>query len=74
MAQLPGEISGARFLRAMGRFGWRVVRQRGSHRILGREGYPGMLLVAFHQTIGRNSVRKVLRLAGIDEEAFLEQL
>ena len=67
---LPGEIDGARFLRAMARLGWHVSRTRGSHRVLKREGNPRILIVAFHKTLSRNSVRRALREAGIDEDAF----
>lgn len=31
MTKLPGEVSFSRFLRAMSRFGWTVVRVKGSH-------------------------------------------
>lgn len=74
MARLAGEIEGQRFLRAMARLGWRVERQRGSHRKLVHEGRAGFLIVAFHDTIGRNSVRRILRQAGIEEDEFLKAL
>jgi predicted RNA binding protein YcfA (HicA-like mRNA interferase family) len=74
MADIPGEIAGPRFLRAMGRLGWRVIRQRGSHRVLAREGGTKVLIVAFHRSLGRTSVRRVLKDAGIDEADFLRAL
>lgn len=71
---LPGEIDGRRFLRAMARFGWSVSKTKGSHRILKREGSSRILVVAFHDTLSRNSVRRALREAGIDEDAFQASL
>lgn len=73
MKRLPGEIDGQRVLRALGRLGWTVVKQRGSHRKLMKQG-GGMLIVAFHNKLGRQSVRRILRQAGISEEEFLQAL
>ncbi len=74
MARLPGEIDGRRFLRAMARFGWLVDSQRGSHRKLVHTDREDFLIVAFHRTVGRNTVRRILKAAGIDEEEFLREL
>jgi predicted RNA binding protein YcfA (HicA-like mRNA interferase family) len=57
----------------MARFGWNVEKQRGSHRKLVHEG-RGMLIVAFHEGLSRNSVRRALRQAGIDEAEFAQIL
>ncbi|MHB8586108.1 MAG: type II toxin-antitoxin system HicA family toxin [Thermoplasmatota archaeon] len=71
---LPGEVDGRRFLRAMARFGWEPSRTRGSHHIL-RKGQSGpILVIAFHKTMSRNSIRRALREAGIDEAAFEAEL
>lgn len=67
---LPGEVDGKRFLRAMARFGWRVSRTSGSHKILKSESSGRIIVVAFHSTLSRNSVRRTLRDAGIDEAEF----
>ena len=74
MVRLPGEIDGRRFLRAMARFGWIVERQRGSHRKLVHPDRRDFLIFAFHKTLGRNTVRRILRQAGIDEDSFVESL
>jgi len=74
MGRLPGEIDGRRFLRAMARFGWTVEGQKGSHRKLVHPDHSDFLIVAFHATLGRNTVRKILRQAGIDEDEFREAL
>ncbi|MBN2371776.1 MAG: type II toxin-antitoxin system HicA family toxin [Vicinamibacteria bacterium] len=45
---MPWRASKAsRILAALQRIGWRVKRQRGSHRILEREGWPDYVF-AFH--------------------------
>ncbi len=67
-------MDGRRFLRAMARFGWTVHRQKGSHRQLVHPVRPDRITVAFHDTIGRNIVRKVLKHAGIEEADFLNVL
>jgi len=74
MVRLPGEIDGRRFLRAMARSGWIVESQRGSHRKLVHPDRRDFLIVAFHQTLGRNTVRRILRQAGIDEDSFVASL
>lgn len=56
MARLPGELDGQRVLRALGRFGWRVAKVRGSHNKL-VHAERNDLIVAFHGTLSANSVR-----------------
>lgn len=73
MARLPGEVNGRRFLRAMARFGWTVAVQRGSHHKLVHPDRD-VIIVAFHGSLGRNSVRRALRQAGIDEDEFARAL
>ena len=70
---LPGELDGSKFLRAMGRCGWQVSRTKGSHRVLKNAG-GRTLVVAFHKTLSRNSMRRALREAGISEEDFEREL
>jgi predicted RNA binding protein YcfA (HicA-like mRNA interferase family) len=67
---LPGEIDGARFLRAMAKLGWRVTRERGSHRVLKKAGGDRIIVIAFHRSLSRNSARRALRDAGVDEDEF----
>lgn len=70
---LPAEIDGLRFLRAMARLGWTVTRTRGSHRVL-KDLRGRTVVVAFHSTLSRNSVRRALREAGVADEAFEAEL
>ena len=66
---LPAEVDGDRFLRAMGRLGWRVSRIHGSHHVL-KDASGRTLVVAFHATLSRHSVRRALREAGIGDAEF----
>jgi len=66
-------MDGLRFLRAMARLGWHVVRQHGSHRVLQHQGTGATLTVAFHGTIKRSFAKKILGQAGLSEEEFLEE-
>lgn len=74
MVRFPAEIDGKKVLKALARFGWIVVSQDGSHRKLRRGGAPPSLIVAFHRTLSRHSLRETLRLAGIAEEDFQREL
>jgi predicted RNA binding protein YcfA (HicA-like mRNA interferase family) len=74
MGNLPGELDGRRFLRALAKFGWRLETQRGSHRKLIHESRATFLIIAFHSTVSRITIRKTLRQAGIDEEEFLQEI
>ena len=58
----------------MARFGWTLQTQRGSHRKLVHPDRADFILVAFHDMLGRNSVRRALKQAGIDEDAFADEL
>lgn len=71
---LPGEVDGKRFLRAMATFGWRVARTSGSHKVLKSDPSGRIIVVAFHSTLSRNSIRRALREAGIDEAQFEDAL
>ena len=55
----------------MGRLGWTVLRIRGSHHQLVHPRFPGVLTVAVHDMLGRPALKKVLKVAGIDEDDFL---
>ena len=52
--------------RALLRIGWGVKRQRGSHRILAREGWPDYLF-AFHDSVevGGVAVAEVAKHTGL---------
>ena len=55
-----------RVLAALQTIGWRVKRQRGSHRVLAREGWPNYVF-AFHdrEEIGPKMLARISRHTGL---------
>ena len=65
MAQLP-VLSGRAVVRALGRIGYRVDRQRGSHVILRHEDPPyRRITVPDHAELAKGTLRAILRQAGL---------
>jgi len=56
-------------LRSLESIGWQVVRQRGSHRILARTGYPNYTF-AFHDKdeIGPKMLSRVAKHTGLQSK------
>lgn len=65
MSALP-VLSGRELVKALGRLGYAVDRQRGSHIIL-RHGTPPFrrLVVADHDELAKGTLRALLREAGL---------
>ena len=61
-------------LRAFAKLGWNIVRQRGSHIILTKEGHIATLSVPNHSEVARGTLRSLISRAGITIEEFLEAL
>lgn len=61
-------ISGERLIKALGKDGWEVVRQRGSHVRLKKPGYRNALVVPLHREIRRGTLGGILRDAGLSTE------
>lgn len=59
-------------VKAFERLGWKVVRQRGSHIILTKEGHIATLSVPNHPQVARGTLRTLIGRAGITVEEFLE--
>jgi len=60
MAQVP-LLSGREVVRSFEKFGWQVVRQRGSHIILVKEGARATLSVPDHKEVARGTLRSLIR-------------
>ena len=73
MAKLP-LLSGARAVKAFTRVGWTIARQIGSHLIMVRLGSMLILSVPMHSEIDRGTLRKLISLAGLSVEEFLDLL
>lgn len=70
MPPLP-VLSGREAVRIFERLGWRVVRQRGRHIILVRDGSIATLSVPDHKELAVGTLRKLIRKADLTVEAFL---
>jgi predicted RNA binding protein YcfA (HicA-like mRNA interferase family) len=69
MAQLVG----TRLVRALGRLGWSVERQSGSHAILIKSGrQPITIPVHKGKTLKEGTARAILKQAGIVEEELFD--
>jgi len=73
MASIP-ILTGQDVVRVLESFGWRVVRQRGSHIIMTKEGHIATLSVPRHKTVARGTLRSLIRLAGLTTDDFLSAL
>lgn len=73
MTRLPG-ISGRECVRALGRVGFVLRRQEGSHMIL-RRGEPfAQVVVPDHRELDRGTLRAILRQAGLSVGEFVALL
>ncbi len=54
--------------------GWIVRRQRGSHIILTKQGSLSSLSVPDHKEVSTGTLRKLIRLAGMNVEEFASRL
>ena len=61
-------------MRAFERDGWRVVRQRGSHMVMIKEGILVVLSIPNHRELKRGTLRGLIRKAGLDVEGFTSLL
>jgi predicted RNA binding protein YcfA (HicA-like mRNA interferase family) len=75
MPQLP-TVSGGRAISAFEAVGYRLVRTKGSHHILAREGSRHHLSVPVHGNTPLKSglLRALIRDAGLTVEQFIELL
>ena len=71
MPKLP-RVSGAEVVRALGRLGFAVVRQRGSHIML-RRGSSGCV-VPNHRELKTGTLAGVIKQAGVSAEDFMNAL
>lgn len=68
MSEWPS-IKARRLLSALLRIGWSIKRQRGSHRVLEREGWPNYVF-AFHdgEEIGPRMLARIAKHTGLKPE------
>jgi predicted RNA binding protein YcfA (HicA-like mRNA interferase family) len=68
--RLP-RLSGRAVVKAFGRDGWQVARQKGSHIILVKDGSWATLSVPDHRELAPGTLRSLIRAAGLTVEAFV---
>jgi len=73
MARLP-MLSGTKAAKAFSKAGWSAARQTGSHLIMIKQGSMVTLSVPMHSEIDRGTLRKLISLAGLSVEEFLDLL
>jgi predicted RNA binding protein YcfA (HicA-like mRNA interferase family) len=69
MRTLP-KMSGRAVVKAFGRDGWQIARQKGSHMILVKEGSWATLSVPDHREIAPGTLRSLIRASGLTVDGF----
>jgi predicted RNA binding protein YcfA (HicA-like mRNA interferase family) len=64
-------LSGREVVRLFEKDSWRLVRQRGSHMILVKEGKLATLSVPDHKEVARGTLRSLIRNSGLTLENFI---
>lgn len=63
-------VSGESLIKALGKEGWTVVRQRGSHVRLKKPGRRMALVVPLHRELKRGTLAGILRDADLSAESL----
>ncbi|MEO5346766.1 MAG: type II toxin-antitoxin system HicA family toxin [Magnetococcus sp. YQC-9] len=71
MSGVP-QLSGRECLAVLKRFGFRLVRQRGSHMVVRRDNPFSQLVIPDHEVLDRGTLRAIVRQSGVSVESFLE--
>ncbi len=70
MPELP-RLSGRVVVKVFERDGWQIVRQKGSHIILVKEGSWATLSVPDHREVAPGTLRSLIRASGLSADRFL---
>jgi predicted RNA binding protein YcfA (HicA-like mRNA interferase family) len=73
MTGLP-RISGRECVKALGRIGFYLKRQEGSHMILRRDDPFQQVVVPEHKELDRGTLRAIIRQAGLSVDEFMKLL
>ena len=73
MSKLP-VISGADCGKALGKVGFEVYRQRGSHIVIVRTSPPAQTTIPNHKELDRGTLRAIIRQTGLTVEEFIALL
>jgi predicted RNA binding protein YcfA (HicA-like mRNA interferase family) len=69
MSKLP-VVSGAECVKALGKVGFIVYRQRGSHLTMVRKTPPSQTTIPNHRELDRGTLRAIIRQASLTVEEF----
>lgn len=69
-----GNISGKQAANAFQKAGWKPIGQVGSHLVLVKNGVRVNLSVPQHKELSTGTLRKLIRLAGLSVNDFLQLL
>jgi len=74
MSKLP-VISAKRMITVLGRIGYRIDHQTGSHVILRNDKYPyRRLTIPNHKSLAKGTLRSIIKQAGLTKDEFVELL
>jgi len=73
VSKLP-VVSGAQCVMALGKIGFEVYRQRGSHIVIVRKSPPAQTTIPDHKKLDRGTLRAIIRQAGLTVEEFIALL
>jgi predicted RNA binding protein YcfA (HicA-like mRNA interferase family) len=73
LSRLP-VVSGADCVKALGKIGFEVYRQRGSHIVLVRKSPPSQTTIPNHRELDRGTLRAIIRQTGLTVEEFVALL
>jgi predicted RNA binding protein YcfA (HicA-like mRNA interferase family) len=73
MSKLPS-ASGAQAIRAFSKAGFQPARQRGSHVVLKKDGYPLLLSVPLHAELKKGTLRALIADSGLTVAQFCANL
>jgi predicted RNA binding protein YcfA (HicA-like mRNA interferase family) len=67
-------LSGKECIGVLEKAGWSVARQRGSHIVLRKAGYPRGVCVPNHTVIDKGTLASLIRQSGLTQEEFRKLL
>ena len=73
MSKLP-QVSGKQCIKALGKAGFYIKRQKGSHIILCRDEPFAEVVIPNHKTLDKGTLRAIIRQAELDVDEFIDLL
>ncbi len=61
-------------IKSFQKVGWQVVRQRGSHIIMTKDGHIASLSIPNHREVARGTLRSLISASGLTVDEFLKAL